>query len=469
MKNNLGVLFPIASLPSKYGIGDFGKSSYKLLEWLKAKNVKYWQVLPLNPVGPGNSPYMSTCSFALETRYIDLEQLVKQGLLSKVPAHKPNAVKVDYNDSLSFKEKYLRKAYLKFKKHPLRGYKKFKKDNPWLNMFALFVTLRKEMNYVTWNKWPKEILDLFTKKRVLEEYSDEVEFQIFCQFIAFKQWAKIRRFAHKLGIQIIADCPFYVGIDSLDCLLNKEQFIMNEHYEPTLVSGCPPDAFSDDGQLWGTPIYDFEKMKADHYSFLIERLAAYMKTCDLLRLDHFRAFDTYCVIPAEDENAKRGEWKIGPRYDFFDELYRRYPDIKLIAEDLGDLFPSVLELRDHYNLPGMYIVEFTIFDVKAYPTTRQIVYPGTHDNQTLFGWFKSLEPKNKEFLINKFGGEENLYNKIFDYIYNLPSLMTIFQLQDLMKLDDEGRINYPGTIGDQNWSFKLKDFKQILDIRFENK
>ena len=239
---------------------------------------------------------------------------------------------------------------------------------------------------------------------------------------------------------------------------------MDEKYNPTVVNGCPPDAFSDDGQLWGTPIYDFKKMKEDGYNFLIERLASYMKTCDILRLDHFRAFDTYCVIPAEDENARRGKWEIGPREDFFNALYKRYPDIKLIAEDLGDLFPSVLELRDKYNLPGMFIVEFTIFDVTAKSNEKTIVYPGTHDNQTLAGWLKTLPEQNIKFLKDKFGENADLFKSVFKYIYDLPSLMTIYQFQDLLGLDDSARINWPGTIGDPNWTFKLKSFNSNLKI-----
>ena len=466
MRNNLGILFPVASLEGNHGIGDFGYPSFKFVNWLSKNHYKYWQVLPLNPVGPGNSPYMSTCSYALETRYISLDILVKEGLLKKVKKFKSNANKVDYPGTLWFKDQYLYKAYQKFMKKPYRGYQKFKRENPWLVPYAIFLTLRIRNNYEMWNRWKKEDLALLSLKKAPKEFADIVEFESFKQFIAFRQWNQVRKYAKKKGITIIADCPFYVGIDSIDCVLNRDQFLLDELYHPTVVSGCPPDAFSDDGQLWGTPIYDFNKMKQDRYHFLIERLASYMKTCDLLRLDHFRAFDTYCVIPAEDSNARRGKWEIGPRYDFFDELYHQYPDIKLIAEDLGDLFPEVLELRDHYNLPGMYIVEFTIFDEKAMSTTRQLVYPGTHDNQTLMGWLKTLPEENVEFLKVKFGRKANLFSAVFKYILSLPSLMTIFQYQDLLKLDDKARINCPGTVGDHNWSYKLRKFNDKLKLDF---
>ena len=231
------------------------------------------------------------------------------------------------------------------------------------------------------------------------------------------------------------------------------------------MSGCPPDAFSDDGQLWGTPIYNFEKMKENGYRFLVNRISYLASHCHYLRLDHFRAFDTYCVIPAEDDNARRGKWLVGPRFDFFDTLFREHPDIKLIAEDLGEMFDSVIELRDHYNLPGMRVYEFCIFDDLPI-SDKFVVYPGTHDNQTLYGWYKSLGEWHIDFLNKKFNNPKNLYNAIFDYIWNVESFITIFQLQDLLKLDDRARINSPGTIGEPNWCFKLKDLNCLSKIKY---
>lgn len=470
MKDNLGILLPVASLPGRHGIGDFGLSSFKFIRWLKKEHYKYWQVLPLNPLGPGNSPYMSTCSEALENRYINLDELVKIGLLKKVPSFKPRCNKIAFEEVRYFKEKYLYKAFKAFLKTPMRGYKKFKKDNPWLMPYSLFISFRKERNFEQWNRWPRWMQIYFDEHNYLpDEYKERCEFEMFMQFIAFKQYNKLRRYAKKMGITLIADCPFYVGIDSTDCWLHKDEFLIDENFHPTLVSGCPPDAFSDDGQLWGTPIYNFEKMKENDYSFLVNRIGYLATTCDMLRLDHFRAFDTYCVIPAMDSNARRGEWKIGPREAFFDELYKKYPHINLIAEDLGDLFPLVLELRDKYALPGMYIVEFTIFDEKAMSTNRQIVYPGTHDNQTIMGWLKDLPKENINFLVNKFKDKKNLYKHVVEYILSLPSMMTIFQLQDILKMDDKGRINWPGTVNDINWSFKFKDFTWEKKVRFFNR
>ena len=467
MKDNVGILLPVSSLPGKYGIGDFSRKAYRFIDWLKEQGYSYWQVLPLNPLGPGNSPYMSTCSEALDERYIDLDELKRMGLLKRIPKHHPKTSRVKFYDVLCFKNKYLWKAFVKYNKNST-SYKKFKKDNPWLIGYVMFTCLKEDNWNKQWNQWENWQQHYFDERQdIYEKYRDRGEFIMFKQYLAYLQYNKLRKYANNKGIKIIADCPFYVGIDSTDCWLHKEQFIFNEKFEPTLVSGCPPDAFSDDGQLWGTPIYNFDKMREDSFEFLTHRLGYLSKTCDLLRLDHFRAFDTYCVIPAEDDNARRGEWKIGPRYEFFDALYRRYPDIKLIAEDLGDLFDGVHELRDHYNLPGMNVVEFTIFDPKAYPTNRQIVYPGTHDNETLWGWLKALPEKNIEFLVNKFDGTrdlDELYKKIFKYIYDAPSYMTIFQLQDVLKLDNKARINWPGTVNDINWSWKLKNFSWMKKL-----
>lgn len=466
MKNNVGVLLPVSSLPGRHGIGDFGPTAYKFVDWLAKHHYRYWQVLPLNPVGPGYSPYMSTCSEAIETRYISLDVLTKQGLIRHTASHRPHAQYIDYYDVDRWKDKYLWKAYQKFLKTKMRGYQKFKKDNPWLTSYATYIIFHNENNMRPWNEWTDEQIHYFENHSSYPEDKKELaEFYIFLQFIAHKQWMKLWNYAKKKGIIVIADCPFYVGIDSTDCWLHKEQFLMDEKYNPTMVSGVPPDCFSDDGQLWGTPIFDFEVMKKDNYQFLVDRLGSLAKTCDYLRLDHFRAFDTYCVIPAEDENARRGKWEIGPRYDFFDALYKKYPDIKLIAEDLGDLFQGVHDLRDHYKLPGMFIMEFCVFDIHAESKPSQLVYPGTHDNQTLEGWFKTLPPWNKTFLKNRFPGQKDLVKAVFEHTWNVPSLMTIFPLQDLLRFDDRARLNWPGTVGSPNWTWKLKDTSWINKIK----
>ena len=467
MKENVGVLMPVGSLPGNHGIGDFGKNSYDFIKWLKKHHYNYWQILPLNPVGPGSSPYMSMCSEAIDIRYISLDMLVKDGLLKKVPNFQAKSISIKYDEVYEFKRKWLFKTYKNFLKGPQNGFKRFKTANKWATYYGTYLVLKKKNDNKIWNEWDKKDLTYFDKhKTAPKRYLDEINFEIFMQYIAVKQWNKLWAFARKKGIKIIADCPFYVGIDSVDCWLHKDQFLMDEKYNPTLVSGCPPDAFSDEGQLWGTPIFDFKKMKEDNYSFLVDRIGHLTETCDILRLDHFRAWDTYCVIPAEDENAKRGVWWEGPRYEFFDALYAKYPNAKLIAEDLGDLFQGVHDLRDHYHLPGMFIMEFCIFDYEASSNERTIVYPGTHDNETFWGWYKNLSKENIAFLNRRFNYPKNLYNTIFEYTWNVPSYLTIFALQDLLKLDNKARINYPGTYGEPNWCWKLKDMSWMKKVKY---
>ena len=453
IKKNVGVLLPVSSLPGDHGIGDFSIHAYEFVDWLKEHHYRYWQILPLNPSGPGNSPYVTVCSEALDVRFICLNDLISMGLLKKAPQFQRCSTSINYDKVLKYKEKYLRRAFKKSTYNLAR----FKRENPWSVNYAKYMVLKKLNNDLPWNEW-------FIKE-IPEEQKADIDYHIWTQYIAYKQWNKILSYAHSNGIEIIADCPFYVGIDSVDCYMHQDEFMLDENHQPTLVSGCPPDVFSDDGQLWGTPIYNFDKMRENNYSFLVNRIGHISKHCDYVRLDHFRAFDTYCVIPAGDVNARRGEWRVGPRYEFFDELYRQYPDIKIIAEDLGDLFDSVLELRDHYHLPGMRIMEFCVFDPDV-DTSNTIVYPGTHDNDTLFGWYKNLSEDQLAFLNKKFDNPKNLYRAIFDSIWNMNSLMTIFPLQDLLKLDNRARLNSPGTVGDHNWSFKLKDMSWINKIKF---
>ena len=469
MDKKLGVLLAVSSLPSNHGVGDFGDSCFKFVDWLSKNHYQYWQVLPLNPLGPGYSPYMSTCSNAIDFRYISLDYLQKQKLVKHVPEYQKNSTKVDYYYVGEFKKRYLYIAYKAFvTKHP-ETLHKFKYREPWVNKYATFEVFKWHNEGKPWNEWKPEDRDYYLThtcppKRLL----DEINFVIFLQYIALKQWKAVLRYANKKGIQIICDMPFYVGFDGVECWLNRDQFSIGPDNKLFEVGGVGPDAFSDIGQLWGSPIYNFERMKQDDYKLLIDRIGYLMKLCNLLRIDHFRAFDTYYVIPAGDADARNGVWKIGPRDDFFNKMYKKYPNINLIAEDLGDLRPEVLELRDQFNLPGMFISEFTIFDLKNLSTDKQIVYPGTHDNETLYGWYLNRSEDEKNFIKKRLGVEDDslLYDAIVKYIFTIPSKMTIFPLQDLLKLDNSARMNYPGTVGSPNWEWKLKDFSWIKEIKY---
>ena len=469
MKKNLGILLSVSSLPSNHGIGDFGDSCYKFIDWLADNQYKYWQVLPLNPLGPGYSPYMSTCSNALEYRYISLDMLTKEGLIGKVPAFQKESEAVEFYEVGEYKKTYLHKAFVKFMKLHPETLHKFKYREPWVSKFATFEVFKWKNDNKQWNEWREEDRDYFLHhNNPPKSLIDDINFVIFLQYVALKQWKKVMRYAKKKGIQLICDMPFYVGFDGVECWLNRDQFSIGPDNKLFEVGGVGPDAFSDIGQLWGTPIYNFERMKQDGYKLLVDRVGYLAKLCDYLRIDHFRAFDTYYVIPAGEETARNGVWKIGPREDFFNKLYERYPGINLIAEDLGDLRPEVLELRDQFNLPGMFICEFTIFDLNNLSTNRQLVYPGTHDNETLYGWFLNLTWDQKQFIKNRLGeyDDEKLFDAIVKYIYTIPSLMTIFQLQDILKLDNSARMNLPGTVGSPNWRWRLKDFSWMKEVKY---
>lgn len=469
MNKHLGILLAVSSLPGNHGIGDFGESCYKFIDWLSDNHYEYWQVLPLNPLGPGYSPYMSTCSNALEFRYISLDLVTKMGLLPKVPHHNSGCTKVDFYDVGEFKRRELYLAYRKFIKNHSETLHKFKTQNPWVSDYATFEVFKEMNDHKTWNEWDIEYLDYFkTHNKPPRRYKTEINFVVFLQYLALKQWKRVLRYARKKNIKIICDMPFYVGFDGVECWLNRDQFQIGPDNKLFEVGGVGPDAFSDVGQLWGTPIYNFDRMKQDNYSLLVNRIGYLASLCDYLRIDHFRAFDTYYVIPAGEETARNGVWKIGPREEFFDALLKKYPNINLIAEDLGDLRPEVLELRDHYNLPGMFICEFTIFDLNNESTNRQLVYPGTHDNETLYGWFLNLNDEQKEFIAKRLNVpfDEKLYDEIVKYIYTIPSLMTIFQLQDVLKYDNSARMNYPGTVGDPNWTWKLADFSFVNEVKY---
>ena len=471
MNKQLGVLLSVSSLPGRHGIGDFGDLCYDFIDWLHNNKYLYWQVLPLNPLGPGYSPYMSTCSNALEYRYISLDYLTKMGLIKKVPSFLEDTNSVHFQEVGEYKKKYIYEAYKKFmKKHP-ETLHKFKVRNKWVMTYATFEVFKWHNDNKQWNEWREEDRDYyFTHNCPPTRYLDEINFVIFMQYIALKQWKHVLSYAKKKGIKIISDMPFYVGFDGVECWTHRDQFSIGPDNKLFEVGGVGPDAFSDVGQLWGTPIYNFERMKQDNYTLLIDRIGYLFKLCDLLRVDHFRAFDTYYVIPADKNDARIGEWKIGPRDDFFNKMYEKYPEINLIAEDLGDLRPEVLELRDQFNLPGMFISEFTIFDLNNLSTERQIVYPGTHDNETLYGWFLNLNEEQKEFIKKRLEVKEgqDLYDEIVKYIFTIPSLMTIFPLQDLLKLDNSARMNYPGTVGSPNWEWKLKDSTWKKQIKYPN-
>lgn len=467
MKKEAGILMPIASLPNKYGIGDFGPETYKFIDELAKSPLTYWQILPLNRLSYGNSPYQPLSSHAIDEIYISLDLLAKEGLIKSPKPYKTLSDRVDYDQVRKYKEIYCIKAYHVFvKKGLIKRLAKFQKDEPFAYPYARFIAHKKLNDLRPWQEWTKFYQD--------EEIKDAIQYEVFLQYVAFKQWKRILNRVRRRGLKLIGDIPFYVGFDSDDVYYHREQFLIDENNNPKLVAGVPPDYFSKSGQLWGNPIYNFMKMRETGYSFYIERMKAAFKMCDVLRIDHFRAFDSYYVIPFGRPDAVVGEWWDGPAYDFFEFLKQEVDLSKIIAEDLGDLRPSVLVLRDYYFLPGMDVTQFTVSNLDNKELENMVAYTGTHDNQTVVSWFQdnTLEHQNKvrNILKDKLGEEiANLpiHEAMLHFTLAKNARIAIIPTQDLLGLDDFYRINVPNTVNNINWAFRIKTFKEMkkaLDI-----
>ncbi len=468
MKNNIGLLLPLASIYSRHGIGSMGQDTLRTIDWMSHHHFRYWQILPLNPLGYGNSPYMSVCSNAIDYRYIDLDE-IKELKDYHIPSYLASSPWVKYDKVASFKLKWLKIAYKHYLLGNSEGLRKFKSRNPWVSKYATFMVFKKINNNDCWSDWPIYYRDYYLSHHSApKSLLKEINFIIYMQYVAYNQWRNIISYAHHKNIKIIADMPFYVGYDSVECWTNRDSFLFDENGKQTFVGGVPPDAFSETGQLWGSPIYNFEAMKKNNYELLISRISYLANNCDYLRIDHFRAFDTYYVIDAKADTALNGEWKIGPRDDFFIQLYQKNPRIQLIAEDLGMLFPSVIELRDRLGLPGMYIVQFTLIDEYVKANNNMIVYTGTHDNDTLKGFLNSLSKSDKKALLKRFScTNKQLFDKVIAHTFSLPSKMTILPIQDVFKLSSKYRYNVPGTVGSPNFCYRIKNYDIMKHIKIK--
>lgn len=463
-----GMLLPLSSLPSNHGIGDMGKYSFELIDLLKAAEFRIWQILPLNPLGYGSSPYQPYSSFAGDEIYISLDELYKDGYLTeKAPDFGKDNLSVDYENVRTFKETYLKKAFCKFA--PDSEYETFVKQE-WVYLYAVFLTLKKKNDLKCWNEWEQKQKEwIKTREFDVSIYDENIRYEMFIQYMFYKQWMKVKNYANENGIRIMGDIPFYVGIDSLDVWANQECFLLGADGKPTFIAGVPPDYFSATGQRWGNPIYDWDYLKEQNYEFWLNRIAYNSKLFDIIRIDHFRAFDTYWKIPATCETAIEGEWLEAPGYEIFDLIQKEFPEVEIIAEDLGDLRPEVHDLKNHYKLKGMKIVQFT-FDPKENNNNfedveNMVIYTGSHDNQTIKGWYTSQDNKLKSAIrksLKKSGYEDRVISKRFVRL-TLDSIaeMAILPMQDLIDLGDEARINTPGTLGTPNWEWKLNSFRKF--------
>jgi len=467
-----GILMPVASLPTKYGIGGFSKEAYEFVDFLENAHQTYWQVLPMGPTGYGDSPYQSFSTFAGNPYFIDLEELIKDGLLTKKECEKAaigsNPEKVDYENIYKTRFKLLKKAYLKSNISNDKAFKSFVKENAfWLDDYALFMSLKGVYggkSYLEWKdedrlKKPKRM-----KERLKEEkIAEEVQVWKYMQYLFYKQWGALRAYANSKGVKIIGDIPIYVALDSADTWASPELFQLDKNNLPVGVAGCPPDYFSATGQLWGNPLYRWDYHKETGFKWWIKRLEFCFKLYDVVRIDHFRGFDEYYFIPYGDKTAEFGHWEKGPGYALFDAMKKALGKQSIIAEDLGLLTPSVIKLVKKCGYPGMKILEFAFDsgeDNDYLPHNYDkncIVYTGTHDNDTTKGWFKSLKKKDQNYAKKYMGIKSN--RDVVKGLVRLAHMSTadtcIIPMQDYLELDSDARINIPSTLGG-NWDWRMK-------------
>ena len=463
-----GILLALSSLPGPYGIGCLGKVAYNFVDFLKESKQRYWQVLPIVNTSFGDSPYQSVSTFAGGINYIDLDLLVEDGYLNLVDVIglKEEVDVVDYGKLYLNRYAILKVAYKNFIKNLPNNYFSFIKENEyWLKDFSLFMSIKKHFNEVSFDKWPekfrlkdKDTLDVF-----IEEHQEEIDFWNFTQYIFFNQWYKLKLYANASNIRIIGDLPIYVAYDSADVWGKPELFDLDEKLVPKKVAGVPPDYFSKTGQLWGNPLYNYQEMEKDNYDWWINRLKHFSKIFDVIRLDHFRGFEAYYTIPYGNINAIDGKWEKGPGMKLFNQISKKLEDINMIAEDLGFLTEEVYELLRETKLPGMKIMQFG-FDLygdseHAPHNYKQhmVVYPGTHDNDTIKGWYNKLDDNTKKYVLDYLNvlNDENIVYDFIKEIFKSNADLVIVQLQDYLNLDNNARMNVPGLLGN-NWKWRVK-------------
>lgn len=462
----------LSSLSTSYGIGTMGKEAREFVDFLQASGQKCWQLLPVCPTSYGDSPYQSYSTFAGNPYFIDLDELEKMGLLEKTEydeidwESEPDTV----NYGVMYQKRYpvLEKAAQRFKANPAADFEEFCKENEfWLSDFALFMALKDMHNGDAWNEWTESLRNRDEKAlgQAQEDQKERILFWKILQYLFFKQWKELKNYANEKGISIIGDLPIYVSYDSVDVWAHPELFQLDENKVPKEVAGCPPDGFSADGQLWGNPLYAWDYMEETGFKWWIQRIDYLCKVYDSLRIDHFRGFDSYYAIPYGDTNAKNGYWKQGPGMKLFSEVERVIGRQAIIAEDLGYLTDSVKQLLKDSGFPGMKVLEFA-FDSRDASGSEymphnyipnSIAYTGTHDNDTILGWFQDASEEDialcKEYIGISEGDE--LHWSMMDELWKSVSELAVVQAQDILGLGSEARMNVPSTVGG-NWCWRAK-------------
>lgn len=480
-----GVLLHVTSLPGPYGVGSFNKTAYEWVDFLARTRQTLWQVLPLGPTGYGDSPYQSFSTFAGNPYLISLEDLVAEGLLDQQSLDEAPALPadhVDYGALYTWKLPLLRHAASLFERRAseemLSEFARFCAANQlWLDDYVLFMALKDAHNGQPWNQWamPLRSRERSALDQATRDLAAAIHAHKFMQWLFFRQWLKLKAYANEKGILIVGDIPIFVAMDSADAWTAPEQFFLDDEFQPTIVAGVPPDYFSETGQLWGNPLYRWDVMRADGYAWWMRRIGGALRLYDLVRVDHFRGFAGYWAVPAGDLTAEDGEWLPGPGPDFFDVVREKLGgNLPIIAEDLGEITPDVIELRNRFALPGMKVLQFsfsTDSTDKFLPhnfARNFVVYTGTHDNDTTWGWYQTTATDHERDHFRRYmrtDGHDAAWTLI-DAALASVAMFAVVPMQDLLNLGGESRMNLPGRAdGNWAWRFQPGDIPDFLEAR----
>lgn len=471
MKRESGILMHISSLPNDFGIGSFGREAYKFVDFLVEGGQKYWQILPLGHTSYGDSPYQCFSAFAGNPHFINLDVLCEKEYLRKEDYNGKNfgndKENVDYALIFNLRNEILEVAYNNFKKKENSEFEIFKERNSfWLDDYSTYMAIKESFGLKSWREWEDEAIKN-REPKALREYkaklNERIEFYNFLQFEFFNEWYSLKQYANEKGIEIIGDLPIYVADDSADMWSNPKNFKVDEDNVLKVVAGCPPDAFAVTGQLWGNPIYNWQAMEEEGFSWWILRVKESLKLYDMIRIDHFRGFESYYEIPYGHDTAEHGVWVKGPGIKLFNKIKEALGDVNVIAEDLGFMTQEVIDFRNETGFPGMKVLEFGFggedsTDLPHNYTLNSVAYTGTHDNDTVLGWFDSISDEEREKAVKylKLDQEEGISFGCIRGIWSSVSRLSVATMQDLLELGTEARMNIPSTLGG-NWQWRMKE------------